>query len=258
MKTYGNSIFRWIFLAVACLVMLLPQGARGEKLDFLVPGVSLDMVSFDAGTSVTYLIIAEAYGEKDSSLVHLAVIDLVGDDVVLEIASSPYPESGEETITVRLRIAEDVKTITSPDEFYTYLKEIHVRDGCEPFRSPTEDEIEDFELEKMFLPAGERMERTVHPPEIRETLVGDFTCEKVELRRSDVRPVSLGGIQAERLEEERSTLWLSPDVPFWGLVQSRVERRTATKILMPGRQREVEPRITVTESILLSFKRRNN
>ena len=253
-STYRRFVWSMVFL---CTALVPPQEASGEKLDFLVPGVSLDMVSFEAGTRVSYLIIAEAYGEKDSSVVELAVLDLEENDVVLEIASSPYPAREEETITVRLRIAEKIKTITSPEEFYTHLKEILVQEGRESFRSPTADEIEDFELEKMFLPDGEQMERNILHPEKLETPAGTFTCEKVELTRSEARPVSLGGVQAERMEEEKSVLWLSTDIPFWGLVRSMVERKTATKILMPGRQREVEPRTTVTESVLISFERRN-
>jgi hypothetical protein len=51
-----------------------------------------------------------------------------------------------------------------------------------------------------------------------------------------------------------SRLWTSRDVPLWGLVKSRIEKTLLTRS-SAARAHEATPRVTVTESILLSYRR---
>jgi hypothetical protein len=61
-------------------------------------------------------------------------------------------------------------------------------------------------------------------------------------------------VEGERRERGESELWLSPKVPFWGVVRSRVEKGFET--IVPGVQPRAEggEKTTVTESVLISFR----
>ena len=75
MRTRNRKGFpgRTFLAAASAAITLLAAGPAFSDVDFLVPGVSLHSVDFTAGTSVSYLIITEAHGIKDSSLVTLEV-----------------------------------------------------------------------------------------------------------------------------------------------------------------------------------------
>jgi hypothetical protein len=240
--------------AVLLIVLVIAgAGVHGGGLDFIVPGVSLESVSFGKGAVVRYLMISETFGVRDSSLVELSVLDADGGRVTLEVASSPYPESAMEKTTVRLLVHESIKEISSPEDVDSCILRIYVKEGTEPLREPTRDEIDKFDLKRLFhVPHDEDVTRRLPPEEI-DTPAGAFMCEVEELSRNVVRQVMLGGVEAERKEERRTTLWLSSDVPFWGLVRSRVEDRSSTKILGKTPLADPDTKITVTESFLVSF-----
>jgi hypothetical protein len=141
----------------------------------------------------------------------------------------------------------------TPDEFYACISDILVRDGTEPFREPSLEELEDFDIGRFFLKRNEGLMRQELEPEEVEVPAGTFPCDVFEYFRSDQRDVAMGGITAERFEDERSILRISSKVPFWGLVRSRVEK--SSKTVYPGGRnpRETMLKVTVTESVLLDY-----
>jgi hypothetical protein len=174
--------------------------------------------------------------------------------VRLEIYSAPVPVREEEAVTVRLSIEVRSAGITSADELRDCIGDIEVRDGIGPFRVPDEEEIADFELERIFFQRGGGVVERDLGTERVETGAGTFLCAVTELSEESRRAVKLGGIDAERVEREASTIWLSPDVPFWGMVRSRVERSRETKILADAPAVRLAPQVTVTASILIDFE----
>ena len=233
--------------------MLLPAGAVLADVDFLVPGVSLHSVDFTPGTSVSYLIISEAHGIKDSSLVTLEVTGKEAGGAGLEISSSTWPPVDMETITVRLTLCPGAGEMDTPEEFYACISDILVRDGTEPFREPSFEELEEFDIGRLFLKRNEGLQRQELEPESVEVPAGTFICDVYEYFRSERRDVAMGGITAERFEEERSILRISSEVPFWGLVRSRVKRTSRTNYPGGRNQREARPKVTVTESVLIGY-----
>ncbi|UCF04315.1 MAG: hypothetical protein JSV33_10225 [bacterium] len=240
-----------IIVGVAA-VALHPVAVAG--VDFIVPGVTLESVDFKAGADVSYLVIVHAYETSDTSVVRLSVQDVSDDFCVLEISSGPFPSNEEETATIRFRLAMRFKEYSTPDEIFDCIDQIRVRNGTEPFRIPTQDEIEEFDLKQILLNTNESRQRRTLPVQEVETRAGSFPCDVVEYTMRDVRAVNLGGVEAERLREERSVLWFSSQIPFWGLVKSRVEMRRTTTILSASVPTAPQGKQTVTESVLLSFK----
>jgi hypothetical protein len=241
-------------ISIAAAFACIPS-VHATNLDFLVPGISLRSVAFESGSRVAYMVVSESYGIADTSLVELAVLEASGGRILLEVSSAPYPRFPAETVWVKMRLFDRVKKISSPDEFLSCVDEILVREGdAESFREASRDEIEELDLERMFLPSPADTERVHLGHEEIETPAGVFSCDRHEMKREENRPVTLGGVAAQRFEREHTVLWLSGDVPFWGLVRSRIERESSTKLA--GRTRRgLGTRSTVTESILLSYSR---
>jgi len=236
-----------------CLSCSVPVPVAAADLDFLVPGISLRSVSFEAGTSVSYLIVSESYGVSDTSVVELAVLEAEAGTVLLEVSTSPFPRIPDETVRVRLRLEEGVREIESSEQFMSYVREILVKEGgSSGFERPENEDIEELELERMFLPSRSDSERVPLGDEEIETPAGCFTCEKFGFEDERSMQVQLGGVDAVRYEREETLIWLSSDVPFWGLVRSRIERETSTTLPEDSRF-QPRPRRTLTESILVSY-----
>ena len=243
-----------LLISLFLIALILPAaGPARAEVDFLVPGVSLHSVDFTAGTSVSYLIISEAHGIRDSSLVTLEVTEKGSEGAGLEITSTTWPPVDTEAVTVRLTLCADAGEMNSPEEFYACISDIHVRNGTEPFREPSLEELEDFDIGRLFLKRSEGLKRQELEPESVEVPAGTFRCDVFEYFRSDRRDVAMGGITAERFEEERSILRISSEVPFWGLVRSRVERTSKTSYPGGRNPRETRPKVTVTESVLIEY-----
>ena len=247
----------WLVLtaiSIAAAAASAPS-APAADLDFLVPGISLRSVAFEGGSRVAYMVVSESYGAADTSTVEFAVLEADGGKILLEVSSGSYPRFPDETVWVRMRLSEQVKQISSPDEFLSFVDEILVREGdLEPFREASRDEIEELDLERMFLPSPADSERVYFGREEIETPAGAFSCDRHEMEREERRPVMLGGVDAERFEREHAVLWISGDDPFWGLVRSRIERESSMRLAGRAR-RGLGTRSTVTESILLSYSR---
>jgi len=241
-----------VIIVIAAAIAAAPAPARAE-VDFLVPGVSLHSVDFTAGTSVSYLIISEVHGISDSSMVTLKVTGKDSGAAGLEITSTSWPPVDTETVTVRLTLCPEASRMKTPEEFYACISDILVSNGAEPFREPSFEELEDFDIGRLFLKRSEGLQRQEHEPETVEVPAGTFQCDVFEYFRSERRDVAMGGITAVRFEEERSILRISADVPFWGLVRSSVERTTTTSYPGGRNPREARPKITVTESVLIGY-----
>ncbi len=242
------------FSLIVTFVWALIIPAPAITVDFLVPGVSLESVIFTRGARVRYIVTSEVQGAVDSSIVELAVLESGTADILLEIFSASVPEKEEETVTVRLRLERTVTSISSPEEFRDCIREVLVRNGSEPFREPSDEEVADFELERILLKRDAAAAVRSKGCETIETAAGTFYCEVTELSKRDRRAVKLGGIDAERIEEEVSTIWMSREVPFWGMVKSRVERRRETVLLTDSPPARLVPQATVTSSILIGFE----
>lgn len=236
--------------AAPCACLLVSAAGAAAAADFLVPGVSLSSVSFEEGVGVWYLVVTESEGIGDTAMVALEVLAVENGEVELEIVSAPFPPLPEETVTIRVTMAKTVAAARTRDELRAGIRRVLVREGTGEFREPTGEELDEFELERVFIKRSEDARETLLPDERVETPAGSFECDVREYLEESKRIVSLGGVKGEKIETNRSTLWISGEVPFWGLVRSRVERSAMTRIRGDNPFGEPRPRSSVTESIL--------
>ena len=241
-----------IFFTVLILFFFSPAAAG--DIDLLIPGVSLESVTFTEGASVEYMIVSEAYSVFDTSIVKLSVLESEGGGFLLEIISSPFPEVEEETVAVRLFLRDGISEARTPEDARKFIDRVFFREGPGPFEEQDGEEIDKFDLGKLFIRDGEMMEEKVQAPEKVETPAGCFDCRISEFFKSETDSVKLGGVDAERFEEQTSRLMISEKVPFWGVVRSRVERKSYTRLSSGSRSgRPPRSKVTVTESILVAF-----
>jgi hypothetical protein len=244
--------FRTIVLACALMLAAALAPANAAGADFLVPGMSLESVSLVPGARVSYLIVSRSFGAADSSFVELRVLEHRGGAFRLEIVSSPYPRSKKESVTVRLRLAERATSAAAPESFRSCLLDIAIREGGGAFRAPTARELDEMDIESIFLRSDAGLVRSALESAKIVVPAGTFVCDGAEYSKDESRSVNLGGVQARRVEEEKSRIWISREVPLWGLVKSTVEKKTRT-IAAGVPASEARSRQTSTESILLSY-----
>jgi hypothetical protein len=244
--------------ALICIVLassVLSAGARVGRIDFLIPGMSLDSVSLVEGARVSYLVVSHSFGAADSSIVELRVLARSGGDFSVEILSSPYPKSIEESMRVKLRVSEAILRVSAPGEVRPCIREMLVRKGSEPYRKPTAQEQGEFDVESVFSRPRPGTERKRVGTERLATPAGSFLCDVVEYSAKEAKTVLLGGVKAERVEEETSRLWLSKEIPFWGLVRSSIEKKSSTIVAGGKLPAGADAKTTRTESTILSFRR---
>jgi hypothetical protein len=252
--SHARGLYKFALCITAILATIAPSHASAAGLDFLLPGISLRTVAFDSCASVSYLIISESYGIPDTSIVDLTILETSGGHAVIEVSTSPYPRSVEETVWVRMKLSEGIRSMESPEEFSCYASEILVKEGQGPFQAPSAEDLEELKLERMFLASPDDSSIVEIGMQDVVTPAGSFSCEKREMTRRESSDVSLGGVEALRIEMERTILWLSPEIPFWGLVRSRIERESSTRVTGDSSY-DYRPRRSVTESILISFSK---
>lgn len=250
-KKAGLSVLIKVLFIFSCFFPF--EYVDAAESDFLIPGISFGDIDFRAGTKVKYIVISEVYEVRDSSLVGLSVIDSIEDKTVLEITSSPWPETPSEMITIRVTMMENCDSIESLGNLSSILEKVMIKEGDKPFRKATEKEIEDFDLDGIFIHPEEFKERNLSSVELK-TPAGQFNCELKEFYNKRERKMNLGGNEAVRFEEETNLLWISGEVPFWGLVKSEVTKKTYTRMnLYHSSDRKLNVKETFLRSVLISF-----
>jgi hypothetical protein len=233
------------------------QGVWASSADFLIPGISFGEIKFSVGSRVQYLVISEVYEVKDTSVVTLSVLDSREDNTELEISSSPWPKAPLEMTIVRVTMSDGGRKLDSLENVSSLLKKVIIKEGKNPFREVTRKEIDDFELNKLFIQSTEFQEKELPPVKL-STPAGEFRCELKEFSSKSEKKMNLGGNEASRFEEKKNLLWISNKVPFWGLVQSEVRRKCYTKMdLSHVPERMLNSKKTFLKSILISYTQSN-
>lgn len=235
---------------IATMLVLVAAAPGAAAIDFLLPGMPLASASLAPGERAVYRVITRSLGSVDTSFVEMAVLERRNGRLRIEISFGAYPRRARETTTVRMRLDERVLSISSGDEFRPCLLETLIREGSGSFRAATVDELDDLGIDGFFVAPDAARSRTALAPERVRTEAGTFACAGVATARRDERDVTLGGVRAKRVEEERTVLWRSDAAPLWGLVKASVERRSAVE--RPGAAFPGAPRVTITESTLVA------
>jgi len=246
---YFSIIFIVLFLSVS-------TGELYGSIDFIIPGLFLDSLSVGESCSVKYLVVNQVFGEKDSTELLIDYVLNPGNNPEIHISSFSFSEGREDTFSVVILFKRPPENIHSSDEFKDSIKEILVKEGDQPLRHPSEDELRRFGFDELFS-RPDFDEVSVSPgKELINTSCGDFECRVRGYKQVNRKKVKLGGIDAVKVEEISVTLWKSADVPLFNLVKSRIERKRVTRPIGSYGLEISKPRKSITTTYLLGYTRK--
>ncbi len=246
---YFSIIFMVLFLSVS-------PGELYGRVDFIIPGLFLDSLSVGEGCSVKYLVVNEVFGERDSTELLIDYALNTGNYPEIRISSFSFNEGRKDTFSVIFLFKRPPENIHSSDEFKDSIKEILVKEGDQPLRHPSEEELRKFGFEELFS-RPDFDEVSVSPDvELISTSCGDFKCRVRGYKQVTRKKVKLGGIDAVKVEEISVTLWKSVDVPLFNLVKSRIERKRVTRPISSYGLEISKPRKSITTTYLLGYTRK--
>jgi len=245
---YFSTLFMLLFISIQ-------SGEVYGRVDFILPGLFLDSLSVRESCSVRYLVVNEAFGEKDSTELMIDYDPHSGDLPEIRILSMPLAGGQEDTFLVRISFKRLPENIHSPDEFRDCIEEILFKSGDQPLRHPTEEELKKVGFNELFSKPGFNEGPVSMKGELVKTSLGDFKCKVREFKRVTKKKVRLGGIDALKMDEIHVTLWKSVEIPIFNLVKSRIERRRIIKPAGPGDFEISKPRVTVTTAYIIGYKR---
>lgn len=234
-KMSGN--YRFISLALLSIISLTAT-ASPEEGGVMVPGINLRDITFREGEKVQYLVISEAYGIKDSSLVTFSVFSRTGSEAGVEIASAPIPADSAGTVVVRVVLSGQSLEPGCSDSGDIRFESVILKKGSEPFRALSDEEKADIDIRDYFFDPSKYRE-TPLPADTLKTPAGRFFCESMKYIKSKRDEINLGGNRAVRFEEVKALLWRSEKVPLWGLVRSEVVSSRRTEIDDPSIPRDM-------------------
>ena len=250
---WRTSVYCRVISVVILSLISSAAAASPEEAGLIVPGINLREITFREGERVQYLVISEAYGITDSSLVTFSVFSRRGSEAGIEIESAPIPVDSAETLVVRIVISGQALDPDCSDSDSLRFESVILKRGSEPFRALNEEEKADIDISDYFFDPS-LYRKTSLPGDTLKTPAGSFFCESTKFTRSSRNEMDLGGNRAVRIEEVKAMLWRSEQVPFWGLVRSEVTSRRRTEIDDPSIPRDMlKSGRKSYQSILISY-----
>ncbi|MFO7915108.1 MAG: hypothetical protein R6U43_05395 [Candidatus Krumholzibacteriales bacterium] len=226
-----------ISVAILSIIGFAAPDSSGES-GVMVPGINPRDITFREGERVQYLVISEAYGIRDSSLVTFSVFRRTGSEAGIEIESAPIPADSAEAVVVRIVLSGQALNPGCSDSDSLRFESVILKKGSEPFRALTGEEKAEIDINDYFFDPS-KYRKTPLPRDTLTTPAGEFFCESMEFTRSSRDEMNLGGNRAVRFEEVKALLWRSEQVPLWGLVRSEVISSRRTEIDDPSIPRDM-------------------
>lgn len=220
-------------LAVAACAALVPsvrpaRAARAVAVDdWLVPGLDLREVAFEAGAWCRYRVVDEADGVRDTTVVDVSVpVDgAVGGAPGraprawwIEFASGPPGADETARDVLRVLVDADIARGARGDSLSAYVRGYWVR------RAGGRVEPGDLaELDRLTLDAGVGGWGAL-PDTVVTTPAGRFVCRRRVRTRLESRRRRQGRVTVIVQRRDRWTLLLCDAVPLFRLVRCRVDR----------------------------------
>jgi hypothetical protein len=196
---------------------------------FIVPGLALEEARFDVGAWCRYLVIDEAWGEKDSTIVYLAVSGrqqtVDGEAFWIELESGPWGSTEAERETVSALVSAGIKNAAPGDSLYHYVHAAYIRKGTGVIETADPASIKRLSLSNPTSDSAWTLVRDV------AVVVpsGTFLCERKHVSVEDNREVPMGRVKLIKHDEDKYDLWFADEVPIFHLVKCVIERVRDTK-----------------------------
>lgn len=253
MRTNPASVALFVALAAAA-----PWGPRPAAAvdtgSVLLPGIDIRKVDFKVGAWCRYVVVDEAMGVADSSLVYIAVVGREstphGVAYWLEIENGPVSSSLAERDIARALVDEDVRGMAEGDSLYRYVRRYYVRKGGGPVEP---GDVHDLKRLTIVTPASDR-DWVVAPRATVATPAGELACESRRFEKTVTSEVPSGRVKIAQRRTDRVEVWTSAAVPVFHLARCVVERERESKTIPAVRGiPESGPRRSRTTSVVVAF-----
>jgi hypothetical protein len=220
----------------------------------LLPGIDIRDIDFDVGAWCRYVVVDEAMGVTDSSLVYIAVVGREstsrGTAYWLEIENGPVSSRPSERDIARALVDEDVRRMAEGDSLYRYVRKYYVRKSGGPVEP---GDVHDLKRLTVVHPASDR-DWVVAPRAKVVTPAGELSCESRRFEKTIANEVTSGRVKIVQRRTDRVEVWTSGAVPVFHLARCVVEREREAKTIPAVRGiPESGPRRSRTTSVVVAF-----
>lgn len=220
----------------------------------LLPGIDIRNIDFDVGAWCRYVVVDEAMGVTDSSVVYIAVVGREstshGVAYWLEIENGPVSSPPSERDVARALVDEDVRRMAEGDSLYRYVREYYVKKGEGPVEP---GDVHDLRRLTVVHPASDR-DWVVSPRAPVATPAGELPCESRRFEKTTTSEVPSGRVTISQRRTDRVEVWTSAAVPVFHLARCVVERERESKTTPAVRGiPESGPRRSRTTSVVVAF-----
>lgn len=228
---------------VVSAALLLPASLPAEDT-FLLPGVTFNNADFTVGAWCRYMVVDELPGERDSTLVYVAVTGrtaIDGKDAFwLEMKTGPPHAEKEEFEVVKALIDYDIKDLSPGDSLCRYVSRLYIKKG-----SGSVETADPAELERLTSsnPTSDT-EWDLTEGEKIETPGGSFLCDRKSRTVVDRREIPMGRTILKKNDSDAYDAWFCDDIPIFRLARCVIERVRESKAVpaipgIPDKGREV-------------------
>lgn len=233
--------------ALVVFAMATPRAADVESL--VLPGIDLSDADLHVGHWVRYLVIDEAEGVVDSTMVTFAVTGAEKDAYWLEIDSRAGGADGERD-AVRVLVDNAITSYAYGDSLYRYVRQLLILKGDSPPEPGDMDRVRRLTLTRPT--TGDGWTRTAGVAV--DTPAGPVDCELREMTIVDHREVPAGRVTVVRNHEDHFRVWSSDRIPVFHLAKCVIDRSRESRTV-PAVQGipESGPRTSRTTSIVVAF-----
>jgi len=243
-----------LFIAAAAMIVVTSGSSRAAETEsLLIPGVDMRKIEFKVGAWCRYRVVDEAMGERDTSIVYLAVVGSEktarGTAYWLEVESAAAGAPKAERDAARALIDERIKSMAPGDSLHQYISRFYTRKGDGPVEAGDPKQLRRL---NMASPGQENVVTAEHDLEI-TTPAGTFVCMKTSFVAYDARDIPSGRVILKQKRTDRVEVCTSPSVPLFHLVKSEIERTRESRTVPPVRGiPESGPKTSRTTSVLIA------
>ena len=227
-----------LYTSAAVLLVVLTVTAPPCPADesFLLPGVALSEIKLETGAWCRYLVVDEAMGHLDSTTVYVAIPGETGTGrggaFWFELESGPSGAGPGGREIAKALVSSQITDLALGDSLCRYVEKIYIKKGTGSVETADPAILERFSLKH---PTSDST-WTISSNFPVSTPIGEYLCERKLLHVEDNREILMGRIKLVKRDKDIYDLWLSDEVPVFGLVGCVIDRtrdsRTIPKV--PG------------------------
>jgi hypothetical protein len=203
-------------------------GTAASAENFLIPGADLSQLVLKEGAWCRYLVIDEALGQTDSTVVYVGVpaseMTQKGGAFWVELASKPKGGGEEDGEVLKLLVLEAISGLSQGDSVGAYVLRLYIKKGARPVEEEDPSRYEDFSL---IVPTAESSWE-ISPDVPTEVLGESLTCTKKTRSVREDKEIPTGKLSLVKKARDDYSVWFCDEIPVFRMARCVIERSRHT------------------------------